>query len=213
MKNRFSLALICIVLCLTCACTLPRTMRTPINHYTLEYESPKINGLSPLDTVVRVQRFSVAPDANFMPIVYRDGEHKRNTYAYHKWRANPGDLATYYLVRDMRNAGLFSAVLSYDSNLRATHTLEGTVDEFFEKDSETGWEAVLSVSIVMVKDREPDIAKRVLLQKQYSFTCHADQNTPEGIAKAMSKAMAQTSSALIKDVHKALSDNETDKKE
>ena len=103
-----------------------------------------------------------------LPIIYRDKAFVRNTYSYHKWRANPGDLVTYYLARDFKAQNVFEAVLSYDSNLRMTHSLEGVVEEFYEKDSEDSWEAVLSFSLTLVKEHEPDVTRQGYISKTIS---------------------------------------------
>ncbi|MEE9610956.1 MAG: hypothetical protein V3W19_06870, partial [Desulfatiglandales bacterium] len=89
------------------ACVSLKQPRNKIGFYTLEYDPPQLVGLMPLSHVIRMSRFGVAPIYNTNRIIYRDRSFKRDTYAYHKWQANPGDLVTYLLNRDMKASGLF----------------------------------------------------------------------------------------------------------
>ncbi|MBI9076706.1 MAG: membrane integrity-associated transporter subunit PqiC [Desulfatibacillum sp.] len=202
--GKYSPLLCLAMVCLLAACGISRTASTPINYYTLEYETPRLEKKTVLPYVVLFKRFSVAPDYNMLPIVYRNKAFVRNTYSYHKWRSNPGDMATYFLARDFKAQGLFGAVLSYDSNLRMTHSLEGVVEEFYEKDSDEAWEAVFVLGITLIKEQEPDITRQVLFQKQYRLAQKADEKSPESIAKAMSQAMSQASLLVMEDVYAAL---------
>ncbi len=199
------LPLLCVLFSLCAACGISRTASTPVNFYTLEYESPRLEDETVLPYVVLVKRFAVAPDYNMLPIIYRDKAFTRNTYTYHKWRSNPGDIATFFLARDFKNQGLYQAVLSYNSGLIKTHSLEGVVVEFYERDSDEGWEAILSLDVTLVREREPDSSRQVMFQKQYSVAQKADQQNPEAIARAMSQAMAQVSSQVMEDVYAVLS--------
>jgi cholesterol transport system auxiliary component len=146
----------------------------------------------------------VAPIYNTNQIIYRDQSFKRDAYAYFKWRANPGDLVTHFLNRDIRTAGLFKAVLPFDSRSASSHMLEGTVDEFFEWDTEENWKAVLSISITLMVDTEPDISKRIIFQKSYGTTKACEQKHPKALAQSMSQAMAEISGKIIADIYSHL---------
>jgi cholesterol transport system auxiliary component len=154
--------------------------------------------------VLRVERFGVVSLYNTTRIVYRDTSFRRKTYVYHKWRANPGDLVTFSLSRDMKESGLFKAVLPYDSRLPNSHRLEGTVEEFLERDTKAAWEAVLSVSVALMKEDEPDIHKKILFQKTYRAIEPCRKRNPQSLAKAMSLAMAKVSRQIIRDIYDLL---------
>lgn len=193
-----------LALILSGACVTTKQPRNKIDFYTLEYEPPSAVGLSPLPVVIRVERFSVAPTYNTNRIIYRDNSFKRNTYTYHKWRANPGDLITYFLSRDLKLSGLFRAVLTYDSGFPCSHMVEGSVDEFYEWDSGGNWKAVLGVSITLMAENEPDISKRVLFQKTYRATKMCPRKNPAALAESMSMAMSEVSSEIIRDINDCL---------
>ncbi len=197
---RFLCLLIILSVCLGGCFNLKQPSRK-MDYYMLEYESPKTEGRKPVSVVVRVERFSVAPTCNTNRIVYRDTSFKRNTYSYHQWRANPGDLVTHFLNRDLMGSGLFRAVLSHDSRSPSSHVLEGSVDEFFEWDRNDRWMAVLSLSITLMVDKEPDVSKRILFQKTYSTKQACSRKNPQSLAEAMSRAMAELSREIMEDIY------------
>jgi cholesterol transport system auxiliary component len=176
-----------------------------IDYYVLEYEPPSLPGLEPVDEVIRLERFSVAPSYNTERIVYRESAFQRDTYNYHRWRANPGDLVSYFVLRDLRRSGLFQAVLPQDTRLPATCSLEGIVEEFFERDSEERWEAVLTLSVTLLVEGEPDVSRRVLHQATYHEVEPAERKNPGAFTEAMSRATARVSTRILEDIHQALS--------
>jgi ABC-type uncharacterized transport system auxiliary subunit len=190
------------------ACAALRQPSEKIDFYTLEYASPKVEDLKPIPATIRVERFSVAPMYNSNQIIYRDMSFKRDAYTYQEWRANPGDLVTYFLARDLRESGLFEAVSPYGIQMEAQYVLEGSVDEFFEWDTDKAWKAVLALSTTLMVDDEPDISKRIIFQKTFRSTRPCRQKNPMGVAEAMSEAMADISGQIIRTVYDALEKRE-----
>ena len=191
---------------LLCACVPSNKPRSKIEFYTLEYDLSKKAALKSLPIVIRIERFSVAPMYNTTRMIYRDSSFKRSAYVLHKWRANPGNLVTYFLSRDIKQSGLFKAVLPHDSGFPSSYVLEGSVDEFFEWDSVKDWKAVLSLAITLMAYDEPDISKRVLFQKAYRVVKPCKQKTPRALAGAMSLAMKEVSGEILEDVYSHLKD-------
>jgi len=177
-----------------------------IDHYVLEYDAPQMAHLEPLPAVVRLERFSVAAPYNTSRIVYRESAYKRETYNYHRWRANPGDLVTHFLGRDFRESGLFRAVLPHDSRFSASCVLEGAVEAFYERDSEEAWDAVLGLSVTLIADEEPDVSKRVLFQGDYHEIEPCARKNPKALSEAMSRAMRRASERILTDVYRILSE-------
>ena len=189
---------------LVCGClNLTQQPNKKINYYTLEYDPPETANLKTLPFVIYIERFNVAPLYDSNRIIYCQKKFKRDAYIYHKWMANPGDLVTYYLTRDLRSS-LFSTAFSSNSSCSSTYIINGTVDEFFEQDGNDIWKAVLSINITLMLKNEPDISKSVLMQKQYSAIEPCSKKNPQALAEAMSKAMANISNRIIKDVYKCL---------
>lgn len=190
-------------LLLGCSMSLKQPV-AKIETYTLEYDSPVIQGMGSLPYVIAVDRFSVAPLYDTVRMVYRDRAFKRDAYAYHQWRVNPGDLVTFFLSRDLKNSGLFRAVLSDKSRLKPSFVLEGSVDEWVEWEKEEDWNAVLTLGITLIAADEPDTAKRILFQKSYGATEPCERKTPRAYAESMSVAMSRVSERIILDIHDVL---------
>ena len=183
------------------ACLDLKQPRNKIEYYTLEYDPPSAGERPVLPWAIQVAQFSVSPIYNNSRIVYRDKAFKRQTYAYYMWRANPGDLVSYFLSRDMKQSGLFKAVLTQGSNLPASYLVEGSVDDFYELDGKNAWKAVLSVSVAVMDESELDFSKKILFQKTYRSTRPCHQKNPRALAQAMSQAMSEISEKIINDCY------------
>ncbi|RLF59157.1 MAG: hypothetical protein DRN37_04135 [Thermoplasmata archaeon] len=200
---RLPIFLFVLILALT-ACFQLKHPKNRVQYYILEYDPPPVTRPSPLPAAIRVERFSVAPMYNTDRMVYRDRSFRRDEYVYHKWRANPADMVAYFLSRDIRDSGLFRAVLPSESRLAASYILEGSVDDFFEQDREDEWQAVLTLSITIVSADEPDVSSAILYQKTYRARKTCRQKNPRGLAEAMSLAMAEISKNIIGDLYDCL---------
>jgi ABC-type uncharacterized transport system auxiliary subunit len=195
-RTRRSLLFLVLLSC--CACSTLKQPEQKIDYYTLEYEPPQVQGITTLPFVLRIERFSVSPLYNTHQIIYRDRSFRRDAYPYEKWRAAPGDLVTYYLSRDFKHVGLFKAVAPYESRVEPSLILEGSVDEFYEWDSEDGWKAVLTVSTVLLFHPEPDLSKRVVFQKTFRAVKPCKKKNLTSLSEAMSEAMAEVSAQVIR---------------
>ena len=175
-----------------------------IEYYTLEYDPPSEQKRQPVSSALRIDRFAVSPIYNTNRIIYREGSFRREAYVYYKWRANPGDVVTYFLRRDLLHSGLFKAVVADDSRLETAYRLEGTIDDFLEWDKKNGWEALLAVSITLIQENEPDITKRILFQKTYTSNQPCRQKNPMALSEAMSTAMSEVSEQIMLDIYSVI---------
>jgi cholesterol transport system auxiliary component len=137
-------------------------------------------------------------------IIYSTDRFTRNRYVYHQWIAEPAEMVTQLLSRDIRNANIFRAVMTTNDPM-ATHLIRGTVEGFYENDSREKWDAILSVTVTLIKKDEVDIAKKICFQKNYVASQACAENNPEGLAAAMSMAMAKVSERIIIDIRTAVS--------
>jgi ABC-type uncharacterized transport system auxiliary subunit len=205
MYHKTRLLFLCVSLFfLAGACASFKQPRNQVQHYILEYTSPEIKDLKPLQISLKIDRFSVAPAYNTNRIIYRDGSFKRDEYFYHKWRSNPADMVASFLSRDIRNTGLFTAVLPEGTDFPFSCVLEGSVDEFVEWDSPEGWKAVLTVTVALMAANEPEVSKRILFQKTYRAEKPFTEKNPRGLAQAMSLAMGDISTRIIRDIYSVL---------
>jgi len=147
-----------------------------------------------------VRQFSISPIYNSNRIIYRDKSYERQAYSYYKWRANPAQFVTYFLSRDLKESGMFKAVLPGDSRVAPAYLVEGTVDEFLEVAGSENWEAALAVSIVLMDESQTDISQKVLFQKTYRTRKPCEQKHPRALAAAMSLALSEISLNIIDDL-------------
>jgi ABC-type uncharacterized transport system auxiliary subunit len=191
-----------------CFLRSPQT-ESKIDYYTLNYETPDFLSYSTLPFIIRVDNFQVVPLFDTTLMIYEDQRSTQNAYVDHKWRDKPADLVTFFLARDIRQSGLFKAVFSPGSRFGATHIIDGTVAEFWEKNSEKSWQAVVAVNITLMKSSAADMEKKMIFQKGYQLKQFCERKTPHALAKAMSTAMAELSYKIISDVYRYLKVNDT----
>lgn len=182
------------------ACLNLKQPHNQIEYYSLEYDPPITANRPALPDVIRVLQFSVSPIYNSNRIIYRDQSYKRQAYSYYKWRANPAQFVTYFLSRDLKESGMFKAVLPGDSRVAPAYLVEGTVDEFLEVAGNENWEAALAVSIVLMDESQTDISQKVLFQKTYRTRKPCEQKHPRALAAAMSLALSEISLNIIDDL-------------
>lgn len=183
------------------ACVSLRQPMPKVTYYTLEYEIPKMGELRPLPAVIKVAPFTAVPPYNSDRIIYRDGSFKRDAYVYHRWRMDPGDLVLHFLARDMRESGLFDAVLTQYNNVFPSYRLEGSVDEFFEWDRPASCEAVLTVTVTFLREGASGGREKILFQKVYQARKECLSKNPEAVAQAMSQAMLEVSKRILHDTY------------
>ena len=190
---------------LSLALVLSGCGKPPVTVYKhlLEYPSPELPRLSQVPEGLKVELFPVAQAFNSPNMVYRPTSYQSETYHYHRWRVNPGQLVTDFLLRDLRHCGLFQAVFAYDRTVKTRFQLEGAVEEFQEVNAGDVWNAVLAVNITLLDMTQEEITQRVLFQKNYRAAEGIIQRTPQGLAAAMSQAMQKLSASIISDVHQA----------
>jgi len=181
-------------------CVSLRQPHLKVDYYTLEYEPTRVQGQA-LAAGLRVERFQVSPLYDGERIAFREANFTRGAYDYHRWRANPGDLVAYFMARDFRSSGLFQAVQTMDSQVPTTYAIAGCVEEIVEVDGADRWEAVLSLTITLLKTDEKDPSRQVLMQKNYSSAKACARKHPRALVESMSQAMAEISGRVLGDVH------------
>lgn len=186
------------------ACSLGGKPSVMVEQYALEYPPPTTQSLSPTDEVIRLERFSVAQIFNHVKMVYRQKPYQYNDYAYHRWRANPGDMLGDNLLRDLRAAGIFKSVFSYRDMENASLLLKGGVGEFYESDEKDGRKAILSVHITLMDTTSRELTKQIIFQKGYRYEEPVTEKTVRGFVQAMSMAADKLSGQVITDIREAI---------
>ena len=196
---RLSLLAALLVACLG-GCGKPPML---VNQYILEYPAPVVGRKAKIPAAVKVELFSVAQAFNTNAMVYQPQPFQTQVYNYSRWRANPGNLVTDYLIRDFRESGLFKAVFGPDSSGKYRFKLEGGVAEFQEVDAADGWKASLALTVTLLDTTQEELPRRVVFQKNYRALEPLPEKTPRGLAQGMSRAMEQVSARIINDTYDA----------
>lgn len=202
MKRGIGIALLLIALLSGC---FGQTGKTPfIRQYMLEYPPPQGLKRPAVEAMVRVERFSA--DRMFMgsTMLYREGPFLREAYTAQRWRIGPGDMVTEFLRRDLREAGLFSAVLSERDAEEVRFSLTGGVEEFLESGETKNRKAILAATITLLDLSRKETAGLVVFQKTYRVEAAVAADGAAGLAAAMSLAMSDLSRQVIADIASAL---------
>jgi len=189
-----------LLLFLLAGCGKPPAL---VQKYILEYPPPSAAGAPKVGEVLKVELFEVSQVYNSPAMIYQPQAFKSDAYNYHRWRVNPGYLVTDYLIRDLREARIFKAVLPYGSSGKSRFLLEGGVEEFLEIDAPGTWEAALAVNITLLDLSRQELPQRVVFQKNYRVQEPMPDKTPQGLAQGMSRAMEKLSAQIIRDITQA----------
>jgi len=174
-----------------------------VHQYILEYPAPMVGKKTKIPHAIKVEQFSVAQAINTNSMVYQPQPFKSETYNYSRWRVNPGFLVTDYLLRDLREARLFDAVFGPNNTGKYRFLLEGGVEDFQELDEPDGWKAVLALTVTLLDTTQVELPQRVVFQKNYRAVEPMPEKTPNGLARAMSRAMEHLSARIMTDTYEA----------
>jgi ABC-type uncharacterized transport system auxiliary subunit len=181
------------------------TGRAPhIRQYVLEYPPPHNGGRPAVEAMVRVARFSANRLSSGSAMLYREGPFRREAYPEHRWWVSPADIVAEFLRRDLREAGLFRAVLSPRDVEEVRYSLEGGVEEFLESGEREERKAFLTATITLLDLSRKEAAGLVVFQKTYRCESAVSRKGASGLAAAMSLAMSQLSQQVIEDIDSAL---------
>ena len=120
-------------------------------------------------------------------IVYRTNPYRLDYYQYHRWSASPGTLLTNYLEQAFEKSGRFRAVVR-EATDGAAVSLTGRVVSIEEIDqSKTRWVGRIVLELSLADNQTGEI----LWTEQFDETEAMPTQHPEGLARALSTAMAR----------------------
>jgi len=180
-------------------CLGGHTAPATTTYYTLEYPPPLPASRAAADTVLRLETLESLTAPAGRDMLYRSGPCVRNAYRYHRWHVPPADMVQGLLLRDIRAAGLFRAVLSPEEAGAARYILSGQVEEFLQR----GDRATLAIGMTLTDIGGKD-EDRILLQKTYRLAEPLASGRPADLARGMSAATARFSRELAGDIRAAL---------
>jgi ABC-type uncharacterized transport system auxiliary subunit len=126
-------------------------------------------------------------------MVYRVTPYRLDYYNYHRWSAAPGTLIANYLERALEKSGRFGAV-TREENPAAAVTLGGRVVAIEEIDqSKTKWVGRVVIELTLTDNSSGD----VLWSEQFEETEPLALQSPEGLARALSKALERIANRAV----------------
>lgn len=202
MMKRFGIIL--VVIGLTGCLGWTGTASAPVRHYVLEYAPPRVMGGAGVAEMLKVERFTAARLMAGPAMLYRQGPFHLDAYHEHRWRVAPAEMVADLLRRDLRQAGIFRAVLSPRDAEETRFILEGGVEEFFEMEEGGDRKALLVASLTLLDLSRREVSMRVVFQQTYRSEALFKTEGASGFAEAMSRAMMQLSTQVIADIGNAL---------
>ncbi|MFW6335352.1 MAG: ABC-type transport auxiliary lipoprotein family protein [Desulfosalsimonas sp.] len=205
MKNTILYVLIIAALAAaTNGCGAFKSQPEQVKLYTLSYPAPRaLKTDSSPPALLEVKPFRAAGPYRSEKIVYAENKYKRSSYVYHKWQTEPAGMVGDLIMRDIRASQVAEAVVS-TPDTQPTHTLQGSIEAFYEDDSQDPWEAVVEITVTLSEDNPGSPESGVIMHRTYTERKTMEQNNPLGLAEAMSRAVEKVSSRMIKDISKHL---------
>jgi len=200
LNSKLAILNLCFCLLFVAGCFGRSKAPNLIEQYSLEYAPPTVESLARIGESIKVERFSVAQSFNSQAMVYRAQPYKLAVYNYNRWRVNPGDMVTDYLIRDLRATDIFPAVFSYRDIEKTRFVVEGGIEEFLETKEKDNWKTVLKTSVSFIDGSQKELTKRIVFQKRYHFEESLKEHSPDEFARGMSVNMQRFSEQLIKDI-------------
>ena len=134
-------------------------------------------------------------------IVYRENPYRVDYYHYHRWSASPGALVSRHLERALEASGRFAAVLR-EEPANAAYVLGGRLLALEEVDvSRRRWVARVALELHLRDAKTGDI----VWSRRLEETEPVARQTPEGVARALSRALDRVARRLAPELDRVAS--------
>jgi ABC-type uncharacterized transport system auxiliary subunit len=184
-------------------CIGPAKPQIQIDQYLINYPAPVFEKQAPVDSALKVERFSIAGAYNNRNMIFRRNNCSVDSFNYNRWVVNPADMITDYFLRDLQQSGFFRAVFSRYAPDEGRFVLQGGVEEFFLSMDNTP-RAVLSLEVTLKDIKQREAPRRFLFQRRYREEESLKIQSPEGFCSAMSIAMERLSRRITNDIYQAV---------
>jgi ABC-type uncharacterized transport system auxiliary subunit len=164
--------------------------RTPDTHYyDLASSARRHAGGGP---VLAIEALSADEPYDDERMVYRENPYRVDFYHYHRWSASPGAVVSRHLERALGASGRFSAVLREEAP-NAAYVLGGRLLALEEVDvSRRRWLARVALELHLRDAATGD----VVWSKRLEETEPVTRQSPEGVARALSRALDRVARRL-----------------
>jgi len=145
------------------------------------------------DTVVVVEPLATDSAYDDERIVYRQSPYRLDYYAYHRWVSSPGTMVSDYLAESLAHTGRFRAIARELTDAAAV-VLGGRVIAIEEVDrTDHHWVGRIALELTLTDARTGE----VLWSQQFEETEPLPQQSPEGLAAAISRAMGRVVERVV----------------
>lgn len=199
---RLGVALACLAGCVRLTVPTPH-----VHEYRIDYPPPQIDG-PPLPVVLRIAPFRVAAAYAGDAIVYRSGDFETDSYVYHRWATNPGNMIADLLARDFAASGRYRAVQQGPSLLPSDYVLTATIEEIEERSVATGHSAHLRLRVLLFTSRAP--SGEPVWQRIYDVDQPCLGMGVSDFVAAMSRAVEGVSAQVQREVYEAIAERSRD---
>ncbi len=176
------------------------TPSRPVEKFMFFYQPPVASSEKTSSYAVAVERFSGAQILRTGAMVYIPEPYRIDSYQFHRWQMPPGEMVSEFILRDLRNSGLFKAVFGPGDPAPVKLRVFGRVEECQESDVDGKVHAVLSFQATVIDDGNRGEGRQILFQKFYRHAEPMNSKTPVSMAEAMSRAMKILSGQIVRDV-------------
>lgn len=178
--------------------------QAPVENYLLDYPAPIFEKRTKIDDTIRVSRFTIATVYNNNNMIFRQDNYALDSFNYSRWAANPADMVSDNLLRDLQASGFFRAVFSRYVVDEGRYIVQGGIEEFFLKIDKKGKSAVISLAITLKDTKQREAGKRIMFQKRYAREETLPEQSPQGYCQAMSSGWQKLSPQIVDDVYQAI---------
>jgi ABC-type uncharacterized transport system auxiliary subunit len=178
--------------------------QAPVENYLLDYPAPIFEKRTKIDDTIRVSRFTIATVYNNNNMIFRQDNYALDSFNYSRWAANPADMVSDNLLRDLQASGFFRAVFSRYVVDEGRYIVQGGIEEFFLKIDKKGKSAIISLAITLKDTKQREAGKRIMFQKRYAREETLPEQSPQGYCQAMSSGWQKLSPQIVDDVYQAI---------
>ena len=203
MRSIFLTLIICLAMLPLGGCFPSSRPEMTTNYYTLDYAAPALDtSAETITSVMKISRFTSTQEFNTQDMLFSPQGGVLRSYNYSRWRVYPADLCGDYLARDMRQSGVFQAVVQ---NGLSRFRLEGALEEFVRIDGEAPYVALAINCTLLDNNNRGGIDAQVIFQRTYRHEVRVGDDSPLAMAQGLSQAMALFSKQVQEDIYLAIS--------
>lgn len=173
------------------------TVKPPITEYRVVTESFKADKVSNScrDKSLKVAQAFSSNSLMSLNMDYTESDNRVFSYSQSQWQESPNDSITSQLLKNIREAGIFSSVETSKSRSKSSLILETNIEEFmqfFSKDMKTSY-AYVAISLALIDSK----TNSVIATKTFSSRVDAKTLDAQGGVEALNSALSKTVSQNI----------------